>query len=302
MLQSNCFIAQAREILPALQGSRRVVFMNANQNTLHIALIGFGEVGRRFADDLMGAPGLSLSTFDILRNDASRRDDYEGAAAARKVATRDSAKAACEGAHLVISAVTAAAAEDVAAEAADFLKSGQIFFDVNSAAPSTKRRASAHLLQSNVDYVEGAVMAPVKKPGIRVPILAGGSRAVEVAERLNLFGFQITPISREIGHASATKLCRSIIIKGLEALMVDCARASEHFDVKQNVFASLGETFPSIDWHALSEDMKERVATHGKRRSEEMREAGEMLADAGLDAELALAVANAQARGVKRNG
>lgn len=276
--------------------------MSANQNTLHIALIGFGEVGRRFADDLMGAPGLFLSTFDILHHDASRRDDYERAAAARRVATRDSAKSACEGAHLVVSAVTAAAVEDVAAEAAGFLKSGQIFFDVNSAAPSTKRRASTHLLQSKVDYVEGAVMAPVKKPGIRVPILAGGSRAGEVAERLNLFGFQIKPISREIGHASATKLCRSIIIKGLEALMVDCARASEHFDVKQNVFASLGETFPSIDWHALSEDMKERVATHGKRRSEEMREAGEMLADAGLDAELALAVANAQARGAKRNG
>lgn len=276
--------------------------MNANKNALHIALIGFGEVGRRFADDLMGAQGLSLSTFDILHNDDARRSDYERAAAARQVATRDSARSACEGAHIVISAVTAAAAEDVAAEAAGFLKSGQIFFDVNSAAPSTKRRANAHLLNSGVDYVEGAVMAPVKKPGIGVPVLAGGGRAVELAERLNAFGFRITPVSTGIGHASATKLCRSIIIKGLEALMVDCTRASEHFDVKQSVFASLGETFPSIDWHALSDDMKERVATHGKRRSEEMHEAAEMLADAGLDAELARAVANAQARGAKRNG
>lgn len=276
--------------------------MSANQNALHIALIGFGEVGRRFADDLMGVPELSLSAFDILGNDAARRDDYEQAAAARNVASRDSARSACEGAHLVISAVTAAAAEDVAAQAAGFLRNGQIFFDVNSAAPSTKRRASAHLLKSGVDYVEGAVMAPVKKPGIRVPILAGGSCAAELADRLNPFGFRITPVSTEIGHASATKLCRSIIIKGLEALMVDCTRASEHFDVKQSVFASLSETFPSIDWHALSDDMKERVATHGKRRSEEMREAGEMLADAGLDAELALAVANAQARGAMRNG
>ncbi|HRF07262.1 MAG TPA: DUF1932 domain-containing protein [Xanthobacteraceae bacterium] len=275
--------------------------MSANKNALHIALIGFGEVGRRFADDLLPVPGLTISAFDILRHDASRREDYERAAAARQVATRDSARSACDGAHLIISAVTAAAAEDVAAEAAGFLKSGQIFFDVNSAAPSTKQRASAHLSKSGVDYVEGAVMAPVKKPGIRVPILAGGVRAAEVAERLNPLGFRITPVSTEIGHASATKLCRSIIIKGLEALVVDCTRASEHFDVKQSVFASLGETFPSIDWHALSDDMRERVATHGKRRSEEMREAGEMLSDAGFDAELALAVANAQARGARRN-
>ncbi len=276
--------------------------MSANQNTLRIALIGFGEVGRRFADDLLDRPGLSLSSFDILHHDAAKRDAYERAAAERKVAARASASEACAGAHLVISAVTAAAAEDVAAEASGFLESEQIFFDINSAAPSTKRRAAAHLSKGGAEYVEGAVMAPVKKPGIRVPILAGGKRAAEVAERLNAHGFDITPVSEEIGQASATKLCRSIIIKGLEALMVDCARASEHFEVKQAVFASLEITFPSIDWHALSDDMNERVATHGKRRSEEMREAGEMLADAGFDPELARAVANAQARGARRHG
>jgi 3-hydroxyisobutyrate dehydrogenase-like beta-hydroxyacid dehydrogenase len=276
--------------------------MRANPNSLRIALIGFGEVGRRFADDLMGKPGLSLSAFDILRNDVARSAAYECAAAERNVDARETARAACEGADLIVSAVTAAAAEEVAAEASGFLREGQIFFDINSAAPSTKRRASAHLANTGAGYVEGAVMAPVKKPGIGVSILAGGIRAEEVAERLNPFGFRITPVSREIGQASATKLCRSIMIKGLEVLMVDCAKASEHFEVKDSVFASLGETFPSIDWHALSEDMKERVATHGKRRSEEMREAGEMLADAGFDAELALAVANAQARGVKRHG
>ncbi|MBX3514263.1 MAG: NAD(P)-dependent oxidoreductase [Xanthobacteraceae bacterium] len=275
--------------------------MSADRNTLRIAFIGFGEVGRRFADDLRGNPALALSTFDILRNDAAKRDVYELAAAERNVTAKENAAAACEGAHLVISAVTAAAAENVAEEAAGFLQRGQIFFDINSAAPSTRQRASAHLLKAGADYVEGAVMAPVKKPGIRVPILGGGPRAEEIAERLNAVGFNIKPVSQEIGHASATKLCRSIIIKGLEALLVDCAKASEHAGVQESVFASLKETFPSIDWHALAEDMKERVATHGKRRSEEMREAGEMLADFGFDAELALAVANAQARGAKRN-
>ncbi|MBK8008515.1 MAG: NAD(P)-dependent oxidoreductase [Rhizobiales bacterium] len=276
--------------------------MSADNNTLRIALIGFGEVGRRFADDLRGNPALALSTYDILREDAGKRGDYERAAAERKVAAKENAKAACDGAHLVFSAVTAAATEKVAAEAASFLNSGQVFFDINSAAPGTKKRASAHVAKIGADYVEGAVMAPVKKPGIRVSILAGGARAEETAERLNLLGFNIKPISTEIGHASATKLCRSIIIKGLEALLVDCAKASEHVGVQEDVFASLAETFPSIDWPALAEDMKERVATHGKRRAEEMREAGEMLSDFGFDAELAFAVANAQARGAKPRG
>lgn len=273
--------------------------MSADNNTLRIALIGFGEVGRRFADDLHGNRALALSTYDILREDNAKRGDYERAASTRKVTVRENARAACEGAHLVFSAVTAAATEKVAAEAAGFLKSGQIFFDINSAAPGTKKRAGAHLSKAGAEYVEGAVMAPVKKPGIRVPILAGGTRAEETAQSLNALGFNIKPVSTEIGHASATKLCRSIIIKGLEALLVDCAKASEHAGVQEDVFASLKETFPAIDWHALAEDMKERVATHGIRRSEEMREAGEMLAEFGFDAELALAVANAQARGAK---
>ena len=188
--------------------------MSADNNTLRIALIGFGEVGRRFADDLRGNPALALSTYDILREDAGKRGDYERAAAERKVAAKENAKAACDGAHLVFSAVTAAATEKVAAEAASFLNSGQVFFDINSAAPGTKKRASAHVAKIGADYVEGAVMAPVKKPGIRVSILAGGARAEETAERLNPLGFNIKPISTEIGHASATKLCRSIIIKG----------------------------------------------------------------------------------------
>lgn len=276
--------------------------MCADRNTLRIALIGFGEVGRRFADDMLGHPALALSTYDILREDGAKRGGYERAASERNVEARESARAACEGAHLVVSAVTAANTEKVAAEAAGFLKSRQIFFDINSAAPGTKQRASAHLGKVGADYVEGAVMAPVKKPGIRVPILAGGKRAEETAERLNALGFNIKAISPEIGHASATKLCRSIIIKGLEALLVDCAKASAHAGVQADVFASLHETFPSIDWHALAEDMKERVATHGIRRSEEMREAGEMLSDFGFDPELALAVANAQARGAKPRG
>lgn len=276
--------------------------MSADNNTLRIALIGFGEVGRRFADDLRGNAALALSTYDILGEDAATRGGYERAASDRNVTVRDNARAACEGAHLVFSAVTAAATEKVAAEAAGFLKNGQIFFDINSAAPGTKQRASMHLAKIGADYVEGAVMAPVKKPGIHVPILAGGARAEETAARLNALGFNIKSVSREIGHASATKLCRSIIIKGLEALLVDCAKASEHAGVQEAVFASLKETFPSIDWPALAEDMKERVATHGVRRSEEMREAGEMLSDFGFDAELALAVANAQARGAKPRG
>ena len=142
-------------------------------------------------------------------------------------------------------------------------------------------------------------MAPVLKPGLRAPILAGGPKAVAASELLNRLGMNLTPVAEIHGKASAMKLCRSIVIKGLEALMVDCARASQRWGVQSEVFGSLAGTFPSIAWDKLAEDMQERVATHGVRRAAEMREAADMLSDLQLDPDLALAIANAQQRNAK---
>lgn len=144
-------------------------------------------------------------------------------------------------------------------------------------------------------------MAPVLKPGLAVPILAGGPHAAEAAAGLNALGMNITPVAEAYGVASAIKLCRSIMIKGIEALMLDCAAASSRWGVTEDVFGSLARTFPSLDFHSLARDMAERVATHGVRRAAEMREAGDMLSALGLDPDLANAVAAAQLRGARIN-
>jgi 3-hydroxyisobutyrate dehydrogenase-like beta-hydroxyacid dehydrogenase len=270
----------------------------AGLNMEHIAFIGFGEVGQTFAAGLLCREGIRVTAFDILAAGAAGAR-IRARAADLGVTLAETAAGAAEGAAFVISAVTASEAEAVADAAGHYLRPGQVFLDVNSAAPSTKRRAARQVEAAGADYVEGAVMAPVLKPGLAVPILAGGPRAAETAARLNALGMNLTPVATEHGRASAMKLCRSIMIKGIEALMVDCAAACEGWDVTEPVFASLAETFPAIDWPALAENMRERVATHGVRRAAEMREAGEMLAALGMNPALALAVAEAQARGAR---
>lgn len=269
------------------------------RNATTIAFIGFGEVGKRFSRDLIASGGVSIAAYDILLDDPARRPAMEEAARAIGVTCATSANAACRGADIVISAVTADKTEVVATDTARFLTAGQLYLDVNSASPSTKTRAAAAVNESGANYVEGAVMAAVLKPGIRVPILAGGPAAEAAAERLNALGMNLTPVAREYGRASAIKLCRSIMIKGIEALMVDCARATRHWNVEREVFGSLTETFPSIGWPELADAMAERVATHGIRRAAEMREAAEMLAEMGLVPGLARAVAEAQERGAR---
>jgi len=266
-------------------------------NTTHIAFIGFGEVGQRFARDLSAVDGVRLSTYDIVFDDRTLSASHAARAAALGVVVAPDPADACRGADIVISAVTADQTGRVAETAAVFLTSRQVFFDVNSASPATKQRAAKAVEAAGAAYIEGAVMAPVLKPGIRVPILAGGPDAERVSEVLNGLGMNVTPVAREHGRASAIKLCRSIVIKGLEALMVDCAAATRHFGVESEVYGSLTGTFPSIDWPALAEDMNERVATHGIRRAAEMREAADMLRESGLEPALAEAVAAAQQRG-----
>ncbi len=273
---------------------------NSHPNALSVAFIGFGELGQRFARDLAAQPGVSLAAYDLAFDEPTTGEARRAEAAALQVTPKSSNADACATSTIVVSAVTADQVESVATLAAQNLRPGQIFLDLNSASPTTKRRAAQLVEASGADYVEGAVMAAVAGPGIRVQILTGGPRAAETAELLNAVGMNLTPVAREHGKASAIKLCRSIMIKGLEALIVDSARASRHWDVEREVYASLTGTFPSIDWPMLAEDMAERVATHGKRRSAEMREAADMLGDIGIDPGLAAAVSDAHARGAKR--
>ena len=265
-----------------------------------IALIGFGEVGQRFSVDLMVGDDAVITAYDIVFDDPALSPDRLARADRLGVRPAGSGAAACKNARIVISAVTADATEAVAEAARRYLTPAQIFLDVNSAAPATKQRAARHVEASGAHYIEGAVMGPVRVPGIAVPILAGGPAAEEASALLNSLGFDLTPVSTEYGKASAIKLCRSIVIKGLEALLVDCAAAVRSADIDREVYASLAETFPSIDWAKLAGDMAERVATHGIRRSAEMREAAEMLGEMGLDASLARAIADAHARGARK--
>jgi 3-hydroxyisobutyrate dehydrogenase-like beta-hydroxyacid dehydrogenase len=276
----------------------------AATNVLRIAMIGFGEVGQRFARDLLKRDGVQIAAYDIAFEAAApaaaRAKSSPAMAEALGVVPARDAASAVAGARYVFSAVTADKAEEVARTTAPLLAPGQVFIDVNSAAPATKRRAAALIRKGGAQYLEAAVMAPVLKPGITVPILAGGPEAGPLASDLNTLGMNLTAVSAEYGRASAMKLCRSIMIKGWEALIVDCAAAARHWDVQADVFGSLAASYPSIDWPALAEDMAERVSTHGVRRAAEMREAADMLADMGLVPDLARAVADAQERGARK--
>ncbi|WP_025600084.1 NAD(P)-dependent oxidoreductase [Burkholderia sp. WSM2230] len=264
------------------------------QSVARIAIIGFGEVGPVFARAFTEA-GRTVSTFDIKLQDAATRGAIVERAQQSGAHVADDLASALRDAQLVFSAVTASQAEAVASAAAACLTVGQIFIDLNSVSPAVKQRNSVAVQQSGADYVEAAVMAPVPPQGIRVPMLLGGRAAAQTAELLNGHGMRCEAVAQEVGLASAIKLCRSIMIKGMEALCVQSMLAARQFDVDGRVLASLAATFPGVGWDAGYEAyLIGRVVEHGQRRAEEMREAASMLEGLGMSSALASAVADVQ--------
>jgi 3-hydroxyisobutyrate dehydrogenase-like beta-hydroxyacid dehydrogenase len=259
--------------------------------SLEIAFIGYGEVGQLFSRQLAAKPGVRVTVYDILFDDPSRGSELKQQALDDKVHAAGSTAEACATAEIVISAVTADSAITAAQQAAAHLKPHQTYIDLNSVSPATKKNVADQVRQGGAAFVEFAVMAPVVGVGIEVPILSGGATAETTSARLNAFGMRITPVSPEIGTASATKLCRSIVIKGMEALMVDFTLASEKAGVMPAVLASLKASYPGMDWENVAKVMTSRVKQHGIRRAAEMREASLMIAELGLDGSLAAAIA-----------
>jgi 3-hydroxyisobutyrate dehydrogenase-like beta-hydroxyacid dehydrogenase len=185
-------------------------------------------------------------------------------------------------ADLIISAVTASQTVAVAQACSPAVKPGAFFLDFNSASPGAKQRAAALIDAAGGRYVEGAVMTSIPPYRIKVPLLLGGASASELAPMLNTLGFAAKVASEQLGIASATKMCRSVMIKGLEAMVIESFTAARHYGVEDALVASLYETFPGIDWEKQAAYFFQRVIEHGRRRSEEVREVAETVKDAGL--------------------
>lgn len=256
-----------------------------------IGLVGYGEVGKIFARGLKARTGRWVGAWDLKFADAATREAECGHAATNGIEACASAAALCGQANLIISAVTASNTLAVAQEVARHIRPGTLFLDFNSASPGTKAQCAALIDAAGGHYVEAGVMTSVPPYGIRVPMLLGGAKAAELAEVLNGWGMDATAVAEQIGVASAIKMCRSVMIKGLEALVIESYTTARAYGVEEHMIPTLYETFPGIDWNQQGAYFFSRVAQHGKRRAEEMRESANTVREAGFEPFMAAAIA-----------
>lgn len=258
-----------------------------------VALIGFGEAAATFAGD--GGWTGQTTGWDVL-------PERRVAMAEHGVTAAEDAAAALAGAEIVLSLVTADSALEAARDYASYLRESTLWCDMNSVAPSSKQAAAEAVTAAGGRYVDVAVMAPVDKR-LDVPLLLSGPDADAARSILAALGFTTARVVGEtIGKASAIKMIRSVMVKGMEALTAECAEAAEKAGVLEEVMASLDASEKSgWSWMEKTEYNRERMETHGLRRAAEMEEVARTLRDLGIAPLMSESTAERQRRSAKTN-
>jgi len=250
-----------------------------------IGFVGFGEAAYHIAKGLR-QPGIaSITAFDI--QVTNRVHQRAGETETRLVETNRELAESCD---IMMSAVTADQALNAARENAPHLTGNHIYADLNSVSPGVKQSIARVIEASGARFAEIAMMAPVPPYGHKVPMLAGGKGAPDFVDALAPFGISAEIVSREVGTAAATKMFRSIIVKGMEALITECVLGASHYDADERVFGSLTESFPGINWKELADYMVGRVVVHGERRAREMEEVAATLREIDIEPIMAEAI------------
>ncbi len=248
---------------------------------LAISFIGFGEAGEAIAAGLREAGAGGMSAWDILFSQ-SGGERLRQAANASSVRCATSAADAVQNADIVISAVTAASSTGAAQSVKAHLPAKAFFLDINSVSPGRKQE-NAKLLDDTARYVDVAVLAPIHPARHQTPMLLAGPHSEEIAPILAALGMRASIAGTEIGAAAAIKMVRSVMIKGIEALTLECFLAAARAGVIDEVATSIKNNYPGLDWTKIVPYNLERMANHGERRAAEMEEVADTLRELGVE-------------------
>jgi 3-hydroxyisobutyrate dehydrogenase-like beta-hydroxyacid dehydrogenase len=245
-----------------------------------IAFIGFGEAGQAIASGLREEGVAQIAAWDILFAEAAG-EKLKGAAHAAGARVAASAEDAVRDADIVIAAVTAASSLEAAQSVAAHLSGDPYYLDVNSVSPGRKRDTEA-LLTGKVRYVDVAILSPIHPKRHKSPMLLAGPHAQAIKPLLDALHMSTSIANSKTGAAAAIKMVRSVMIKGVEAVTLECFLAASRAGVVEEVAASLRNNYPTLDWRKVAAYNIERMASHGIRRAAEMEEVADTLRELGI--------------------
>lgn len=258
---------------------------------MKVAIIGLGEVGLTFAEALVAA-GIAVPAACARRPSP----EVKARAAAAGITLHGAVGPWLAGADVVISAVVGGAAVAVAQAAMPHMTRGAVYADFTTARPQDMQAAAAVAEGAGLLFADVAIMGGVTLAGARTPLLCAGPGAARLAELLApLHGeIRVLPDSAA-GDAVALKLLRSVFVKGMEALAVECLTLAESKGLRRALYDNLAD----IDRAALPDFLDMLVRTHvihAARRRQEVESAEAQLRETGFEPRVTAAVESVFAR------
>ena len=239
------------------------------RNTPRVSFIGFGEAGQAIASGLRETGIERIAAWDILFPEAAGAR-LKAAGESIGVRLANSAADAVRETDMIISAVTAASSLEAARSVEPHLTGTPYYLDINSVSPGRKQE-TAKLLGERARYVDVAVIAPIH-PAAPPHALADRRPACRgISPLLRELEMQLSIVGADTGHAAAIKMIRSVMIKGIEALTLECFLAAARAGVLDEVTASLKNNYPSLDW---SQDRRIQSGAYGEPRRAPRRRDG----------------------------
>jgi 3-hydroxyisobutyrate dehydrogenase-like beta-hydroxyacid dehydrogenase len=235
--------------------------------TFKVAVLGLGEAGSAIAADLVEV-GLTVDAWDPQPKRIPPGINL----------TADD-QAAINGATIILSVNVASVAAEVARSALPALTQSQVYGDLNTASPHTKREIAEILHPSGALFADVALLAPVPGRGLRTPALVSGPGAQRFHDLLTPCGMPVTVLDDQVGSAAARKLVRSIFMKGLAAVVLECLEAAEWLACEAWTREQL---LTVIRDERLIDRLVEGSHTHAARRVHEMEAAAELLTEIGV--------------------
>lgn len=246
--------------------------------------VGFGEAAYSITKGLKSEGLEETFAFDINTHSAKLGPRIQSRARETNTTLVESNAELADKCDIIIAAVTADQATTAASQTAPYLTARHTYADLDSVSPQAKEAIAKIVGSSGAKFVEIAVMGPVPPYLHKVPMLLGGAAAPWFKETFEPMGMQMDVVSTDrIGRAAAVKMFRSVIYKGLEALIFECVLGTSQYGAETRVFESLNESFPGLDFQKLADYMVGRVVVHGERRAREMEEVAATLRGLGIE-------------------
>jgi 3-hydroxyisobutyrate dehydrogenase-like beta-hydroxyacid dehydrogenase len=245
---------------------------------VRVCVFGLGEAGSLIAAGL-AAEGIEVAGYDPA-----------GVATPTGVMRRDEPRAAAAGVDLVLAVTAAADAPGALAQALDAIPRGAVYADLATAAAGLKRRLAADAASAGLGFADVALMAPVAGTGLRTPALVSGPSAREVAAFLGPLGMPVQDVGPEPGLAATRKLLRSIVVKGMTAVVMESLRAAEAAGLAAETWDNVAGLLTDLD-EALVRRLVAGTGRHAARRVHEMEAAADLLSELGVEPTMTAATA-----------